>query len=78
MSLSPVQAQRNRVASLSRFRGPESVEVEDARRDLNAAKLEQYIIKVVATAPPLTDNQRAHLASLLREGAPATGSRDAQ
>ncbi|PZP17066.1 MAG: hypothetical protein DI611_03885 [Brachybacterium faecium] len=43
--------------------------VADARRDLAAANLEQYIGKVTADAPPLTDEQRDHLAALIRQGA---------
>ncbi|MDP9692712.1 UNVERIFIED_ORG: hypothetical protein J2X79_000241 [Arthrobacter globiformis] len=43
---------------------------EDARRDLAAAKLAQYVERVVAEAPPLTDEQVNRIARLLR---PATG-----
>lgn len=39
------------------------------RADLAAAKLEQYIEKVVSSAPPLTDSQRSRLAALLTGGA---------
>lgn len=49
---------------------PESDEgVREARRDLAAAKLEQHISAIVATAPPLTPAQRAKLAALLRGAA---------
>ncbi|MFD4206251.1 MULTISPECIES: hypothetical protein [Micromonospora] len=41
---------------------------EDARRDLRAAKLEQAIRAAVDAAPPLTQEQRAHLGSLLVAG----------
>ncbi len=41
----------------------------EARRDLSALKLELAIQKAVAAAPPLTDEQRARLASLLSGGA---------
>jgi hypothetical protein len=40
--------------------------IKDARRDLAAAKLEAWIIKTVAEAPPLTVAQRDKLAGLLR------------
>lgn len=40
--------------------------VEDARRDLAAAKLEQYISKVVAEAPPLSAEQLDRISCLLR------------
>lgn len=42
---------------------------EEARRRLAAAKLEQYISKVIAEAPVLTDEQVDKIASLLRSGA---------
>ncbi|WP_142031694.1 hypothetical protein [Arthrobacter sp. SLBN-112] len=40
--------------------------VEEARRRLAAAKLEQYISKVVAEAPPLSKEQVDRIALLLR------------
>ncbi|WP_258802637.1 hypothetical protein [Pseudarthrobacter sp. NS4] len=40
---------------------------EEARRKLAAAKLEQYISKVVAEAPPLSDEQLDRIASLLHK-----------
>lgn len=42
---------------------------ELAGRDLRAAMLEEHIQKVVAAAPPLTDEQRSRLAGLLVGGA---------
>lgn len=51
-------------------RGTGSAEaVEDARRNHAAAKLEEYVQKVVADWPPLTDEQRARVAALLRREA---------
>jgi hypothetical protein len=41
------------------------------RRDYTAAKLEDYIRRVVKTAPPLTDDQRSRIASLLQGGGEA-------
>lgn len=41
---------------------------ELAGRDLRAALLEEHIQKVVAAAPPLTDEQRVRLAGLLIGG----------
>jgi hypothetical protein len=38
------------------------------RRDYAAAKLEDYIRRVVETAPSLTDDQRSRIASLLQGG----------
>lgn len=40
----------------------------EARRDLAAAKLEAYIAKTVAAAPPLTPEQRDKLAAILHGG----------
>jgi hypothetical protein len=45
---------------------PDHPMVVDARRDLAEAKLADYIEKVLAEAPPLTDAQRTALAELLR------------
>lgn len=41
----------------------------ELRRNLTEAKLERAINEAVAAAPPLTDEQRARLASLLSGGA---------
>jgi hypothetical protein len=40
--------------------------VVEARRDYAAAKLAEHIKKIIDQAPPLTDEQRARLAALLR------------
>jgi len=45
----------------------------EARRDLAAAKLQDYIERTLADAPPLSDAQRERLAVLLR--GPAVGQR---
>jgi hypothetical protein len=39
----------------------------EARRNLAAAKLQDYIERTLADAPPLTDIQRDRLALLLRD-----------
>lgn len=49
-------------------RAKDSERIATARRDLAAAKLADYVAKVVAEAPPLTDEQREHIAALLRAG----------
>lgn len=56
---------RATVASLSRTRKANDPELVEARRNLKAAKLEEYVARIVATAPPLTDEQAARIASLL-------------
>lgn len=57
---------RGRVAALSRSRQPDDPDVVAARRDLKAAKLEDYVARVVAEAPQLTVEQRDRIAALLR------------
>ena len=42
---------------------------DDTRRDRAAERLSDYIKATVATAPPLTVEQRARLATLLNGGA---------
>ena len=62
------QAERARVASLTRSRKPDDPDLVAARRDLRAERLALYIRKAVDAAPPLTDEQRDRLAGLLRAG----------
>ena len=66
-------AERARVASLTRSRTPDDPDLVEARRNLKAARLEQYIERVVDEAPPLTQAQRDRLAGLLRGGLDAAG-----
>ena len=61
--------ERARVASLSRSRPPTDPDLVDARRNLAALSLEDYVHKVVADAPPLTPEQRDRIAAILRGGA---------
>lgn len=58
-------AERARVASLSRSRTPDDPDLERARRDLRAARLEEYIRRTVDAAPPLSVEQKDRLAALL-------------
>lgn len=58
-------AERARVASLTRSRTPDDPDLIDARRRLKAERLSDYIQRVVDDAPPLTNEQRTHLAALL-------------
>lgn len=69
MSSSGTLSARGRVASLSRSRNADDPEFIDAKRDLASEKIAQYIERVVADAPPLTDAQRSRLAALLTTGA---------
>lgn len=62
---------RARVAALSRSRTPDDPDLAAARRDLRAARAEDYIRKVVEAAPPLTDEQVRRLSVLLNPQAVA-------
>lgn len=62
----PATRERARLAALTRHRPPSDPAVIDAGRDLAAANLATYIARVVASAPPLTPEQRDRLARLLR------------
>jgi hypothetical protein len=59
-------AERAKLAALSRHRSGDTAALNDARRDLRAARLEDAIVAVVDQAPPLTDEQCTRLAALLR------------
>ena len=45
---------------------PDDPRYDDANRGLRAALLTDYIERVLAQAPPLTDEQRSKLAELLK------------
>jgi hypothetical protein len=60
--------ERARVASLTRSRTPDDPDLIDARRNLKAERLAEYIKRTVDAAPELTDEQRDRLALLLRGG----------
>jgi hypothetical protein len=66
-----VTTARARVSALKRHHPEGGAVVEAAVRDLRATTLEEHIKKVVDSAPPLTDDQRARLSALLR---PSGGS----
>jgi hypothetical protein len=60
---------RGRVAALSRSRSSDDPDLIQARRDLKADRLEEYIRVTVEAAPPLTTDQRERLSAILRGGA---------
>jgi hypothetical protein len=66
----PISAQsrtaRAHLAKAVQKHGNDAAEASEARRDFNAARLDDYIRETLAKAPPLTDEQRARLAELLR------------
>lgn len=72
MSTESWTSQRAKVASLSRSRPANDPELVEARQNLKALKLEEYVRRVVDQAPPLTPEQADRIAALLR---PAGGGR---
>ena len=57
-----------RVAALSRDRTPDDPDLLAAKRDLRASRAEEYIKRLVAEAPALSEDQRSRIAALLRNG----------
>jgi hypothetical protein len=55
-------------------RDPSADHLTDIRRKLRAERAEEYIQSLIDDAPALTDQQRVHLAGLLR---PVDGGRHA-
>ena len=69
MAISPAAAHhRARIAALSRDRDPNDPELVDARRSLRAETLAEHVSRVIAEAPPLSDDQLSRVAALLRTG----------
>lgn len=67
MALSKAAAHhRARIAALSRDRQADDPDLVGARRDLRATRLEDHVTRVLAEAPPLSDEQRERIATLLR------------
>lgn len=62
---------RGQAVRRSGYLGPDHPSTVEAKRDLTAAVLAEHIRRVVDAAPPLSPEQREHLAVLLR------GTRDA-
>ena len=60
------RTQRARKAGLSRTYPPDHPKVVEADRTLKALRLQEYIKRNLAEAPPLSEEQRAKLAELLR------------
>lgn len=65
-------AQRAKIARTERIHGAAHADTVEARRDYAAAKLEAYVEKIVASAPPLTEAQRRRIAAVL-DSAPSDG-----
>lgn len=60
--MSTIYHHRGRVAALSRSRASDDPEFIAAKTDLVAANIADYLIRTLAAAPPLTDEQRTRLA----------------
>jgi hypothetical protein len=59
------QTERGRIAGLSRDRDPNDPELLDAKRKMRELRWTERVEKLVAEAPPLTDEQRVRIAALL-------------
>ena len=59
---------RGRVAALSRSRQADDPDLVDARRQLAAERLADYIARTIEAAPPLTAEDRTRLAAILQGG----------
>ena len=55
-----------RASAAAHTRAGNHAAADEARRRLKALKAEEYILKLVEAAPPLSDEQRNRLAVLLR------------
>jgi hypothetical protein len=64
--MSTVFHERARIASLTRSRAADDPELIAAKRNLAVLNIEDYVQRVLSAAPPLTAEQRAKLAELLR------------
>jgi hypothetical protein len=49
-------------------RAADPISAANARRDYAAAKIEDYVRRVVDSAPPLSEAQQTRIAALLRSG----------
>jgi hypothetical protein len=66
-------SERARIAAITRGirageRKPDDPELVEARRNLAALRLAEHVAKVVAAAPPLSQEQRERIVALLRAG----------
>jgi hypothetical protein len=64
------KSERARIAGLSARpnRPPDDPKLVEARLNLRALRLEEHVRKVLADAPPLSDEQRNRIVALLRFG----------
>lgn len=67
--MSAVSHFKGKVGALSRSRTSNDPDLLDARQNLKAARLEEYVARTVSEAPTLTPEQADRIAGLLRGGA---------
>ena len=60
------QSKRARIARLSKDLPREHPDLVELRQELKTQRTQQYIEKILADWPPLTDHQRTALAELLK------------
>lgn len=60
---------RSRLAAEVRRNGPDSPRLDELRRELKAARAEDYVRRLVDGWPPLTPRQLAGLSSVLADAA---------
>lgn len=68
---------RAQLGATARRHPHDTERLADARRNLAAAKIEDYIRRVTESAPPLTQEQRDHLTRLLHPALSASRGPDA-
>lgn len=59
---------RSEYANLAKTHDPTEPAMVEKRAELRALRLEDHVRRVISEAPPLTDEQRDRIASLLRAG----------
>jgi hypothetical protein len=57
--------ERARIGSLSRSRAADDPELIEARRNLRAIRLKEYVERAISEAPALTEEQIARVAAIL-------------
>ena len=62
---------RSRLGNAVQKHGKDSPQAVEARVEFRALKLEDHVRKVIAEAPPLSDEQKERIAALLRVGGAA-------
>lgn len=64
----PISKARAKTARLSQSYPPDHPKLIEARRNLKALRLEEYVQKAVSEAPELSPDQLERIAALLRAG----------